>query len=386
MFSLPPLRRTYAAALRDLTSARADVRASAARDLVLSGDENPRAAADALAPLLGDSEAQVRAAAYETLGGLDAHHLIDTLARGFDDPDSDVRQRAVMAVGDLGGERALTLLRDAIAHAHPDVRYQCLLAIAQHAPAEGLSLALENLGSTDPWISTESVAMLSSRLTPSSAHDQHPLTDAERATVIAALSRKLDETPSDAASELRRLSAFALARAGEERGLAVLLDLFASDPTGARFDDDHSLFEAIDLLGGARGDSALKAVEWLRRNAARVLPTEMRSLSRAAMVRHGERAHVDEIRALLDSALPSRRSAGVRMAHIARLTELSDAIATLFEAQRVDAMTALKALGALGDERSKCALDKVARTNARSDLRTAAREALSRLDAQERTK
>ena len=62
MFQPSPLRRTYAAALRDLTSAKPAVRASAAADLLAVGTDTPRAAADALAPLLDDRDAAARTA------------------------------------------------------------------------------------------------------------------------------------------------------------------------------------------------------------------------------------------------------------------------------------------------------------------------------------
>ena len=60
MFQPSPLRRTYAAALRDLTSSKPAVRAAAAADLLAVGADTPRAAADALAPLLADRDAAVR--------------------------------------------------------------------------------------------------------------------------------------------------------------------------------------------------------------------------------------------------------------------------------------------------------------------------------------
>lgn len=375
MFSLPPLRRTFSAALRDLASERPEVRASAARDLVLTGDEAPRRAADALSPLLRDPVADVRAAALEALGGLDAGHLIDPIAACFDDADSNVRQRAVMAVADLGGSSALARLRAAIDHAEPDVRYQCLLGIAQHQPSEGVSLALKALDSTDPWIAAEAALLLGQRLCPKAASEHPPLGEDDRARVLDALARKIEGAP----SAEQRVAVFALARVGDARGLAALIELVASSPDETMFDEDHSLFDAIDMLGGAQGALAPKAVEALRRHALRMLPTERRAFARAALVRHGDPGYSEEITELLGSALGSRRNLGVRMAHLARLSAASETIAAAMANERVDALPALAALGAIGDETARAALDRVARTDARAERRSAAREALARI-------
>jgi HEAT repeat protein len=160
MFAPPPLRRTYEAAVRDLQSTRADVRASAARDLGLVGDAHPREAADALAPLIDDGDANVRSAALTSLGQLAARHLLDRIHPRFDDTDSRVRQMAVVAVAETGGERALTLLREGLKHTQADVRYQCLLGVLSINAREGFAVALDALTHDDPWIAAEAAEQI----------------------------------------------------------------------------------------------------------------------------------------------------------------------------------------------------------------------------------
>ncbi|MBK6531164.1 MAG: HEAT repeat domain-containing protein [Deltaproteobacteria bacterium] len=166
MFQPSPLRRTYAAALRDLTSSKPSVRASAAADLLSVGTDTPRAAADALAPLLDDRDSSVRTAALTTLGALDARHLLDAIAARLDDGESTVRQMAAVALSDLGGERALDALRGALRHRHDDVRYQALLGIVRASPSEGFAVALEAVDDADPWIASEGAEQLGYLLDP----------------------------------------------------------------------------------------------------------------------------------------------------------------------------------------------------------------------------
>ena len=97
MFTPSPLRRTYAAALRDLRSSKSAVRAAASQDLLGVGTTDAREAAVALVPLLADAEGSVRAAAVTTLGGLDARHLLDAIAAWPHDPRFDDADRACLA-------------------------------------------------------------------------------------------------------------------------------------------------------------------------------------------------------------------------------------------------------------------------------------------------
>lgn len=282
MFAPPPLRRTYEAAVRDLQSTRADVRASAARDLGLVGDAHPREAADALAPLIDDGDANVRSAALTSLGQLAARHLLDRIHPRFDDTDSRVRQMAVVAVAETGGERALTLLREGLKHTQADVRYQCLLGVLSINAREGFAVALDALTHDDPWIAAEAAEQIGRLIAlDPTERTEVELDPSDRERALAALGAAM-ESPSD---RVRVAAAMALARGGDFRALGELLAFVRGTLTVEGEDREALIDETVTLLGTAVGDDRALAREALGPIARRVLPTPRRALARAALAR-----------------------------------------------------------------------------------------------------
>ncbi len=279
MFTPTPLRRTYAAALRDLTSSKPAVRASAAADMLSVGTDEPRAAADALAPLLADADSAVRAAALTSLGALDARHLLDDIARRLDDDHSTVRQMAAVALSDLGGDRALEALRAALDHRYEDVRYQALLGIVRAAPLEGFHAALKTVDDADPWIAAESAEQLGYLLdpTPDPPLDLPP---ADRDRALATLRRASDDRYT-ARARVGVLAAIALVRAGDVDAVDIVASFARGELTVPGKDAAELRLDAIDALGAARDHAEARAV--LQRLARSIIPTPARAHARIAL-------------------------------------------------------------------------------------------------------
>lgn len=279
MFQPSPLRRTYAAALRDLTSARPAVRASAAADLLSVGTDTPRASAEALAPLLDDGDASVRAAALTTLAALDARHLLDAIAARLDDDESTVRQMAAVALSDLGGDRALEALRGALRHRHEDVRYQALLGIVRAAPSEGFAVALGALDDADPWIASEGAEQLGYLLDP----QRDPplgLLPGERAGALDAL-RRASEGRDAARLRVAVLAAIARVRAGDDGAIDTVTSFARGTLAIPGRDSSELRLDAIDALGTVRHHAEARAT--LERLARSILPTPARAHARLAL-------------------------------------------------------------------------------------------------------
>ncbi len=277
MFAPTPLRRTYSAAIRDLGSAKAAVRASAAEDLGLVGSEDPRKAADALRPLLDDGDAAVRGQSLAALGALDARHLLDAIAARLDDPDSHVRQVATMTLAELGGDRALVALRGALEHKEPDVRFQALVGIAKVDATAGFDAALDALGLEDLWIASEGAELLG--LLGSELGDS---TRVERA--IAGLRARLSGSP----ARVQVSAALALLRLGrDDAALSVAMEFVKGTLVPEGDDRECYLDEAIALLGGVTTGRRDEAREALARHARGLFRSDRRERARAALKQLG---------------------------------------------------------------------------------------------------
>src|SRR6476619_3126583 len=122
MLAPPPLPRTLEAALRDLRSARPDVRASAIGDLVRHARASESVRRDAVAQLeraLDDGAPRVRSAAAVALGDVSASESVAKLLVAIEDADVHVRQMALNALGEIGDPRVLPRLTRALADDRP---------------------------------------------------------------------------------------------------------------------------------------------------------------------------------------------------------------------------------------------------------------------------
>jgi len=281
MFAPTPLRRTLAAALRDLESAKAAVRASAAHDLLTVGDESPRAAADALARCLRDTDATVRVNVLAALGALDARHLLDDIVACLDDQESTVRQQAIMALSDIGGERAEALVRKALTHIQPDVRFQALVGVCNLDPAEGHTLSLGLLDDTDAFLAAEAADQLGLLLT-ADAVPAETFSAPVRASTREALARHLD----DARPGVSLRAAVSLLRLGDPRGLPRVV-AFLRTREAIEGDPVALSHECLTLLGTMPPPFDAAARDVLAPIARRWINTEARQRARDALARLG---------------------------------------------------------------------------------------------------
>lgn len=272
MFGPRALPRTFDAALRDLGSAKPDVRRSAAEDLAAAGQSDPSRAADALAPLLRDRDPRVRRAAVVTLGALDARDHVDALAACFDDDDSETRQHAVMSLGEVAGDAARATLRGALSHAQPDVRFQALLALARVAPDEAAPVALKNLRDDDPWIASAGAQVLGTLGEADGA-----LRCTLREPLIAALDT--------ARPRVAVCAALALEALGEPDGFGVLRAFVRREVRVPDDDEVDLLVEAIDRLGEADVARYDEARDALSMHASKLLPSPLKRRAQESLAR-----------------------------------------------------------------------------------------------------
>jgi HEAT repeat protein len=341
------------------------------------GDEHPRSASDALAPLIDDRYSDVRAAALSALGTLRARHLSERIATRLEDGDSTVRQQAAVALAEAGGDRALELLRASLESAYPDVRFQSLLGVLSLDARAGFEAAMSMLPSDDPWIAAEAAETLGRLFAVDADHRiENDLRDDDRSTALAAV-------------EARRVSAsdrvafacsVALVRAGELHAAVDLCAYVRGERAIAGDDREAMLSEAMELLGSISGEHEHACREALARVAWRVIPSPERAVARAALARLGDARAAEELIEQLRSLLPGRREAAVRLVHVARLRGAEGTLLSLLDDGGVEPAIVIDALAAVGTERSETTLSRVARTHERSDLRDAARRALARIE------
>lgn len=371
MFSPSPLRRTLAAALRDLGATKATVRESAARDLAMVGTDSPRASADAVAVLLDDSETAVRVAALDALASLDAQHLVQRITACFDDQDSRVRQSAVIAVGTIRTTVALDALRAALEHRLADVRYQALLGVVERAPAIGAEAARTALDTDDVWIASEAAEQLGRLI----AAPPEAWPASRRALALEALAaRSGDPRPRVSLS-----ASLALLRAGDPRGEPIAIEYVSGGLDLGDEPSDEVLCDAIELLGdsGVGGDPS-RVTEALGRHAWRPRASAVRGLARAALARRGDQHAAEALIAQLESVWPARREEAVALVAKSRLTNAVTALARLASKGGATGTAAVNALATVGTDRALGALESLEKSRHR-DVREAATAAVNAL-------
>src|SRR5262245_33082096 len=122
MFHAPCLPRTLDAALRDLVSTTASVRASAVHDLAERGAQAREKVVRGLERALSDASAGVRSAAALALADVKGVEALPSLLVAVEDDDAHVRQMALCALGEIGDPRAGERLRRALSDNRPEVR------------------------------------------------------------------------------------------------------------------------------------------------------------------------------------------------------------------------------------------------------------------------
>jgi HEAT repeat protein len=199
---IPPLAPTFEAALRDVYAQQTRFREAAAARLSEPPVDRRDEAVGGLLALSSDPNGDVRAAAFESLGMLEAAEGRQAALDAFDDEHPPARQAAVLALGRIDPERGATHVAPLLTDRRPDMRFSAVWTLsllgAEHAPAIARALNDE-----DP-----EVRLLSTRC----------LADLDAVSHADAVARLL----SDSHDEVRFGAAAALATLGDGRGATAL--------------------------------------------------------------------------------------------------------------------------------------------------------------------
>jgi HEAT repeat protein len=331
MLAPSPLPRNLEAAFRDLASEKAGTRASAIADVVRHARDTDEARTRAL-PLLErilheDAAPAVRAAAAIALGDLSGAEALPGLLMGLEDDDAHVRQMAISALGEIADPRARQRLERALGDARPEVRYQAIIAYARVArddpPAVADALA-RGLADRDP-----AIRYIAMRVAEEYGVDGEPLRDPR----LVAKAEALLDAGDPAASTV---AALYLARLGDPRGRAAVLDIVAETRDTPELEDEQA---CVELAGDLPLRDAIPHLErrvWGARRVFRGLLSwgagdgaSCAWHARIALARMGHDRARAEILADLGSWRRETREAAVVAAGRARISEARGALERL---------------------------------------------------------
>jgi HEAT repeat protein len=249
---IPPLAPTFEAALRDVRAQQARFRGAAAVRLGEPPSERRDEAVEGLLVLSKDPDGAVRAAAFESLGMLEASEGTAVLAEAFDDLHPAARQAAVLALGRIAPEGSLGAIARLLDDPRPEMRFSAVWTLSSVGDARSATIAAA-LNDEDAEVRLLAAQCLGD------------LEALECADAIAAL---LDDD-----SEMVRFgAATALAALGDARGAPALRAALARPdrafPAAIGLGDleDHSSHDELSRLARHRWRSPI-----LRAAAARAL-------------------------------------------------------------------------------------------------------------------
>jgi HEAT repeat protein len=339
MLAPPPLPRTLQASLRDLSSQKAESRASAIVDLVryARGDESLRAQAIAcLERALLDEAPTVRAAAAVALGDLAASEALAPLLVAIEDGDGYVRQMAINALGEIRDPRATARLSRALADDRPEVRYQAVIAFSRVASDDGEAVtgALERaLGDADDSVRYIALRTAEER---ADAGTSHPRLVEHAQRLIA-----------DPTRHVALAAAILVAKAGQPDGNDLILKVVSGAGPRLKGPAREDENEAV-LVAGVLGMK--EAIPFLERRAwgvGRFISDTCEWSAKTALARMGHARAVAEITRDLGSSKRETIEAAVVAAGRARMTGAEGAIRALGPDQ-ADPELVLSALTELG--------------------------------------
>jgi len=341
MLAPPPLPRTLEASVRDLDSAKPEIRASAIADLLrhARADEVVRERAiPLLQKRLDDPQSKVRAAAAVGLADLSAKDAVPALLRAVDDDDAHVRQMVLSTLGELGDARALPRLRRALTEKRPEMRYQAVIAFARIADdPDEVSRALLAATNDDD----DAVVHIALRIAEERLDAGEPV-DARLVTRAKAL---LDST----SPHLALVAAIFLGKSGDSAGNALLLRVVRGDKIKGQSpekEDERAAVELVGELGLTEAELHLVKRAWGMMHFVRDTCVFH---AKIALARMGHSRAVAEILADLESARPDVLGGAVVAAGRARLVEARARIERL-PADAVDPELVTEALARIARE------------------------------------
>ena len=340
MLAPPPLPRTLEASVRDLDSAKPEIRASAIADLLrhATADEAIRERAiPLLLKRLDDAQSKVRAAAAVGLGDLAAKDAVPALLRAVDDDDAYVRQMVLNTLGELADERALPRLRRALTDKRPEMRYQATIAFARVADdPDEVSRAL--LAATND--EDDAVVHIALRVAEERIDAGKPV-DARLVTRAKAL---LDASP-----HLALVAAIVLGKSGDSAGNALLLRVVRGDKIKGEAPEKEDERAAVELVGEL---DLREAEPHLARRAWGMMHFVRDTCvfhAKIALARMGHPRAVAEILADLGSPRPDVLGGAVVAAGRARLVQARSLIEQL-ASNTIDPELAAEALARIAQE------------------------------------
>lgn len=331
MWLPPPLPRKFDACVRDLASTKAEVRASAATDIVRHAKrpvregedgESTEQRAEALRLLeaaLADASPMVRSAAAVALSDLGATGAAKALLKLVDDDDDHVRQMAITALGELGDRSKATLARleKAQKDRRPAMRYQSVIALAKLVSGDARARALLSASSDDDM----NVRYIAMRL----AEEALGAAAAAESDVDGRLVLRARALLDDDADDVVIASAIFLAKAGDERGRKVVLDVVG----GTRKAQQEDEREAVELVGALGLRDAIPALERRAFGVLRHVRDTCSFHASIALARLGHARAKAAIAKDLGARRRATREAAVVAAGRARLVELRSRIEAL---------------------------------------------------------
>jgi hypothetical protein len=352
MLGPPLLPRNLEAAVRDLSSPRAEVRASAIEDLVrhAQGDAEIRArAVPLLVKRLDDEHPGARAAAAVGLGDLEATEAVTALLVRVEDDNPHVRQMALNALGEIGDTRALPRLRRALGDPRPEVRYQTVIAfarIADRGTASGLDVSevddalFAAASDSDSAVAHIALRVAEERLDAGKPPDGRLLARA-RALVDAA-GREPSSSP-----HVALVAAILLAKAGDARGHDLVVRIVRGERIGGQATEKEDERAAVELAGEIGLRELIPQLERRTWGVTRFVRDTCPFHARIALARMGHARARGEIMSELASTRREVLSGAVVSAGRARMAEARETIAKL-TAAAVDPELTREALGRLG--------------------------------------
>ncbi len=309
---VPILPRTLEACFRDLGSAKAETRVSAASDLgrAAAGDLANRARAiAALEKALGDEAAAVRAASAVALADLKAKEALPKLLVAIEDADPMVRQMAIVALGEIRDDRALPRLRRCLKDERAEIRFQAIIAFARIADADEAADAIVSASSDDD----ENVRYIALR----SAEDRVG-EESLRDKVTASAEKSLK----DSSSHVAVAAAIFLAKAKRSDGRKLIESVILGSVRVQKEDER----EAVEIAGELEMRDLQKELE----RRAWGLGSKVRDTcafhAKIALARMRHPRATSEIEADLRSSRRETRDAAVVAAGRAKMRELKAAI------------------------------------------------------------
>lgn len=331
MLGPPLLPRNLEASVRDLSSTKASVRASAVEDLVRharSTDEVRDRAAVLFTKMLQDQHPAVRAAVAIALGELRVADALAALLVAVEDEDAHVRQMALLALGEIGDARALPRLRRALGDGRPEVRYQAIIAFARVADStnDGRSSEVDDAlfeaaSDADAAVAHIAFRVAEERLGAGRAPDGRLIVRA-RALLSA----------NGTSPHVALVAAILLAKSGDAGGHDLILRAVRGETIGGQVAEKEDEQAAVELVGEL---GLVQAVPHLERRAwgvARFVRDTCPFHARIALARLGHDRARKEIMSELASSRREVLSGAVVSAGRARMTEARGVIAKLTSA------------------------------------------------------